>query len=187
MCGQVVNSAQRFGVTAVQPGIGPLVGQGAVESLHLAIGLRRVRQCSISPRARFQKSAACLALVAQQLAVGQPGVTVDRDVQVVIAPDRIALPADDSAALVSVGVTPAHGTARHGTARPSPPQPPLAGILPSLLTSTWTMSPQRAGPNDRPRRSTVAWRIAASLIRRNTALSLVNHGAAQQVSLLSLV
>jgi hypothetical protein len=32
-----------FGVAGVEPGVGPFVGQGAVESLHLAVGLRSAR------------------------------------------------------------------------------------------------------------------------------------------------
>ena len=43
-----------LGVAAVDGGVGALVGQGAVEALDLAVGLRpvgRVRLCLTSPRA----------------------------------------------------------------------------------------------------------------------------------------
>ncbi len=35
-----------FGVAAVKPCVGPFVGQGAVESLHLSVGLWAVGACS---------------------------------------------------------------------------------------------------------------------------------------------
>jgi hypothetical protein len=140
MCSQVVNSAQRFGVTAIHPGIGPFVGQGAVACSALfdlpegfgerggSIARSVVSQYFSNLDAKqFETGVgslsgiggSLLALVAQQLALRQPGVTVDRGVHAMIAPDRIAVPADDSAALVSVGVTPTDGTAQ--------PPPAVAG------------------------------------------------------------
>jgi len=41
-----VEPSREFGVAAVEPGVGPFIGQGAVESLDLAVGLRPIGACA---------------------------------------------------------------------------------------------------------------------------------------------